>query len=448
MSTDIKRSTRTLIKEIELVNGSNDYVYNYFVNLSKSVGKIDIEEIDEETENNLLSRNDAFIDIILAQYCFYPQTIKKIFSKSFSEDNLTLRLACISNKNIGKKSWVFFELPEALFDSRNNEEMLAWFSHITLEEVDTLFKNETLDDTFLTDFLAIDNDLWKVLSEDNKLHAIHSLYYNERVCKNYEGPMDGYAEFLHDKLFFAIWDLAKKLPVEKKWSYALGSILEKTKDRRYQFNSLEVAERWNVVEEKEENKKQFLDGFELVRYGCYRDIVKDLFGQDKTNKTHYANEDIAYRACAYVQTHIKEDDIREAYAKDKLLAIEYIMQNIRVWRNEELRSVLKDICWDADATLNNNYLDCANMFNYKEEYLKGKYPDWFLDKDNEVELDDDDKVLTIGHGRGLLQKSNYHQSVELLTEILSIKQVIKKSSKTLKWILYGLSALLLIVIFN
>ena len=448
MSTNDKRNTRILIKEIELVNGSNDYVNNYYVNLSKSVEKIDVDDLDEETENKLLSKNDPFIDITLAQYCFYHQTIKKLFSKSFSEDNLTLRLACLSNKNIGKKRWGFHKLPKALFDSKNDEQMTAWFSNITDKEVDTLFRNETIDDGFLTKFLELENDLWKALSEDNKLQVIESLYYNERVCKKYEGPMDGYAEYLHGKLFSVIWDLAKKLPIEMEWSYALGSILEKTRDDRYQFNSLEVAERWNIKEEKEENKKQFLNGFELVRYACYRDVVKNLYGKEKTNKIHYANEDIAYRACAYVQTDIKEDEIREAYEKDKLLAIEYIMRNMRVWRNEKLRAVLKEICWDADGTINNNYLNCANMFNYKEEELTEKYPDWFLDKEDEDILDEDEKVLTVGLGRGLLQESNYHQSVEILTEILTIKQVIEKSSQTLKWIFYGLSVLLFIEIFK
>ena len=124
------------------------------------------------------------------------------------------------------------------------------------------------------------------------------------------------------------------------------------------------------------------------------------------------------------------------------------MRNMRVWRNEKLRAVLKEICWDADGTINNNYLDCANMFNYKEEELTEKYPNWFLDKEDEDVLDEDEKVLTVGLGRGLLQESNYHQSVEILTEILTIKQVIEKSSKTLNWDFYGLLVLLLIEIFK
>lgn len=448
MSKKDRRNTRILIKEAELVNGSNDYIYNFYVNLSKPIEKIDVEEIDEETEQKLINKNDPFIDVVLAQYCFYHQTLQQLFSKSFVKNDMTLRLACLSNKSIGKKRWGIYELPQALFDSENKDGMLNWFSSITYQEVDTLFRNETIDDGFLTNFLELENDLWKALTEDNKLQVIESLYYNERVCKKYEGPMDGYAEYLHGRLFSVIWDLAKKLPVEKKWAYALGTLLEKTRDDRYEFNSLEVAKRWNVEEEEDKTKKQYLGGFELVRYAIYKNVVKNLYGKDKTNKVHYQHEDIAYRACAYVQTDITEDDIREAYAKDKLVAIEFIMRNMRVWRKEDLRGVLKDICWDADSTINNNYLDCANMFNYKQEELEEKYPDWFAEKEDEAVIDDDDKVLTVGLGRGLLQESNYHQSVEILTEFLSIKQVIDKSSKTVNWIFYGLLLLLLLEFFK
>jgi hypothetical protein len=446
MTIQETRNTRTLIKEAELVHGSKDYVYNFYSNYTKSNDKIDVEDLDEETEGKLLDKNDPFIDITLAQFCFYNTTLKRLFSKSFSDDNLTLRLACLSNKMVGKRSWGSCNLPQALFDSEDNKEILAWFGIITSQELDVLFRNETINDNFLTELLELDNDLWMALSETNKLQVIRSLYYNERVCKAYDGPMDGYAEYTHGKLFSVIWDLAKKLPVEKKWSYALGDLLGKTQDNRYEFDSLEVAKRW-IQSEEVETKKQFLSGFESVRYACYKNVIKDLSYDDKTNNVHYTNEDIAYRACAYVQTKLTEDNIVEAYAKDKLLAIQYIMRNMFVWRNFELRNVLKRICWDADSTINNSYLDCANMYNWTEERLIKKHPSWFKE-DIDYDIDDDDeKVVTVGAGRDLIQEANHNQSVEILREILSTKQAIERGSHSLKLIFYGILALVLIEFF-
>ena len=56
MSINDKRNTRILIKEIELLNGSNDYIYNYYVNLSNSIEEIDVEDLDEETESKEIYR--------------------------------------------------------------------------------------------------------------------------------------------------------------------------------------------------------------------------------------------------------------------------------------------------------------------------------------------------------------------------------------------------------
>ena len=443
MSDQNYRSTQILIKEAELVSSSNDYIANYYLNLSKSVGKIEVLDLDSETEDKLLLRNDAFIDITLAQYCLFHETARKIFEKSFSDNNLTLKLACVSNTSFGRTRWGAYELPLALFQNSNKEDLKAWFTTISSKEIDALFRNETIDDSFLTDFISFENGLWNVLDEVKQLQALHSIYYNSRVGKRYEGPMDGYAEYLHGKLFSVIWDLAKKLPVEKKWANALGNLLEKTHDSRYEFDSLAVAERWNVVE-PEEKKKQFLSSFESVRFSIYKDIIQNLYGKDKTNKIHYANEDIAYRACAYVQKDMNEDDIQDAYKKDKLLAIEYILRNLSVWRNTKTRQVLHDICWDADGTINDNYLDCANMYNWKEEELSKKYPDWFADK-IEVEVDEDDKLLNVGLFRELTKESQ-RDTVTIIYELF--ESDFKKQGKVLGWIFYGVIALVLIVLIK
>ena len=116
MSDLDSRSTLILIKEAELVSSSNDYISNYFISSSKSIDKKGIDDLDAETEDKLLLRNDVFIDIILAQYCFFHQTAQKLFAKSFIDDNITLRLACLSNRSFGRAGWGVHELPLALFE--------------------------------------------------------------------------------------------------------------------------------------------------------------------------------------------------------------------------------------------------------------------------------------------------------------------------------------------
>jgi hypothetical protein len=124
------------------------------------------------------------------------------------------------------------------------------------------------------------------------------------------------------------------------------------------------------------------------------------------------------------------------------------MKNLTVWRKVDLRSALKEICWDADTTINNNHLDCANNFNWKEEQLEERYPDWFADKDDDSFIDEDDATLTLGLAKGILQEANYQQSVEILNELLVIKDSLNTQKNTLKLVTYAVIALVLFAFFK
>jgi len=449
MYTNESRSLQVLVKEVELLNGTNDFIYNYFKDKDRIEEKIEVVDLDKETEASLLAKNDDFIDITLAQYCRFNETIANLFSKSISKNNFSLRLACLTNKTLGRKTWSIFSLPIALFNN-DQVKLKTWLIEATDFELDALFKNETINDNFLTDFLSGENELWKLLSEDKQLIILHSLYSNNRVCKRYIGPMDGYAEYKHGRLFSVIWDLAKTSPTTNKWANALGFLLEKTMNSRYDFDSIEVAKRWNIVDEDDKVgvKKRYLNGFERVRFAIYKDVISDLYGKDKSNKIHFENEDLAYRACAYEQLDfINVDDINVAYANDKLIAIEHLMQNLTVWRKVELRTALHDICWDADRTLNNDHLDCANSFNWKKEELSKRYPNWFAEIDNSF-ADEDENVLTLGIAKDLIKEANYQQSVEILTEVLAIKNSLNTQKATLKLVSYAVIALVVFAFFK
>jgi len=117
---------------------------------------------------------------------------------------------------------------------------------------------------------------------------------------------------------------------------------------------------------------------------------------------------------------------------------------MRVWRNDDLRDVLKDICWDADSTINSNYLDCANMFNYKQEELEEKYPDWFAEKEDEAVIDDDDKALSLRMARELIQEFKD----DIVNSILIWSNSYGKQIMTIRWIFYGVIVLALILLLR
>jgi predicted nucleotidyltransferase component of viral defense system len=53
------------------------------------------------------------------------------------------------------------------------------------------------------------------------------------------------------------------------------------------------------------------------------------------------------------------------------------------------------------------------MYNWTKEGLIKKHPSWFKE-DIDYDIDDDEKVVTVGAGRDLIQEANHNQSVEIL----------------------------------
>lgn len=432
------RSAKVLIREAQLISGSNDFVYNFYYQKSLSSSVINDDDIDSQTELKILSKNDDFLDLTLAQFCLCSDTILQIFTKAVAENNTTLKLACLSTTNLSKT--LFGKgLPFFLFES-STDKLKNWLQNSSRDELFLLFSNEGISDGFLVDFFDPEKDLWDCVSDENKKLCLDALCRNKRITKAYEGPLDGYAEYKYGLVFDSIWNLTKFLPTTNDWGLSLGFLLDRVIDKRYDFDSIEVAKRWysDVDDSVVNSKKLFLSGCELVRCALYRNIVKDKFGKDESNSIHFENNDIAYRACAYQKLQfLTAQDVRNGYEKDGLVAINHLEQNIHIWKDSGLRSALKRVCWDGDEKYNSNHLDCVNSFNSIEEQYKSIHPDWFVDEIEEEYKDEDDRVLTIGLAKEIIRDLKY----DIINSIPAIK-----SSNV--WIFYVVAVLLLLILFK
>ncbi len=188
-------SIKTLIKEAELVSGSLDFVYNFYVEQSTIKEEVLNVEVDEFIEQRLLDKNDAFLNVVLAQYCLCAETLVTLFKKAREKGDTTLTLACISNTSVGRRKFVFSKIPYCLF-GRNGDEVEAWFKNITSAAIDALFRNPTISDEFLGEFLE-GKKYWSEISEERRIEALSALYHNERIVTPYDHKMmDGWAELL------------------------------------------------------------------------------------------------------------------------------------------------------------------------------------------------------------------------------------------------------------
>lgn len=421
--TDKKNApTRSLLEE-ELLNSSPEYVYSWLKRRWQDNAKIPTQSGQSNIELAVLGRNNRLITLGVAQYGIDDDALAVVFKNAIESDDKTIKLACLSNTAAAKAQYALSGVPTILF-SNPKTEMLVWFSSISEEEVTTLLRNEAIDDDFLTEFLE-GKTTWNAVNDDIRCSALNALAQNPRLKQQYKGPMDGWAEYKHRLPADAICKLAGKLPVTQQYANVLGALLESvggggsgndSKKQEY----LDAAARWAVPEDKEEGEvKKWLSGFETVRHGVFKNVVRPSKSNEKNE--YLTHDDIAVRTAAYETIKVGTEQIKGAYEKDGLIAIEYLQRNLWVWKYPEARKALHDICWDADSRYNRNYLDCANAFNYHKEELEKEHADWFKEDEplDQVEPQDpNEQPVTLGQFNDLSQQ----HGVELMREILKIRK--------------------------
>jgi len=418
-------SAEMLIAEEELLASSPERVYEWFNRLSneKDYDHYSLR-LDEILENKLLDRNDSLIDLAIARYGFYDDSVKRVFEKGLDVGSKALILSCLSNRSIGSRRYSFDHIPNCLFDDQ--EKMYAWLRVANNLEISTLFENETINDSIIESFLEC-GEVWNALDEDKQIAAFDGLYKNKRMSQEYDGYMDGLSEYLHNRMFGLAWSLVDKVPVDLRYASRLVRLYEVIVDKRYDFDSVNKAKRWMVKEEETDRKKIQLSYFEQLRFHIYKcDVNEKINGKDTDDLLK--NEDIAYRCCIYQRFNLTIEQMNKAYEVDKLVSIYAMLENNRIWKNEEKRNELSKLCWDADSRYNDNYLDCANSFKYKKERLEKKYPSWFIENDDPIVFDED---LPVNMGRltqtiESLSQKIFNLNLELLEQMIRVEKENKK----------------------
>ena len=433
MAEDRDARADVLIAEEELLGSSPEKIFDWFKKRSEVEGRIE-NILDAEAELKLLAKKERLIDLAIALYGVHSDSLEIVFKKANKEKNKALILACLSNKAVSKAAYSITNMPGVYIDTVEN--FVEWLKSCSIEEIITLFSNEGIGREFLIAYFE-GNDYWMALDEERRAYSIVALSDNPIIQQKYDGPWDGYAEYSHNKLFDTCWNLAETLPVSIKYAQALGDLYEKLLDKRYKYDALTVAKRWMVDVDEDANKKKWsLNGFEYIRAGIYKCLFEHI---TEDNSIYLENEDIAYRAVAYSKLMLTEEEIESSYEKDKLIAIRYLLKNNYIWRFEKLRYKLYKCCSDADGKYNDNYLDCCNDYNYKEEDIKKLKPEWFVEEEYKEETDEDDLQVTVGMLKSHLQDYTYNQSVEILTEVFRLKQ----DASAIRWLVIGCLLLLL-----
>lgn len=380
MSNCHDRGSKVLIREAELLSASNDFVYKYYhekVHQSKNKFHSDM---DEQVEANLLLKNDPFIDILLAQRCIFEDTIFKLFTKAVLSNNCSLKLACLSNEFVGEEGFAPSQFPGVLFGENNQQgacpNLLNWLKSTSEIEVELLFKNKAIDRRWLTSLLECENEFWAALGEPKQILAVRSLSQNPIIIEH-EGEFEGDLS-QYEKLFYTIWNLATKVPTTRSWAHALGWLLENVADSMVNYDCIEVAKRWMIVEaSNNETEGLYLNVYETVRFHLYKNPIKYTYGKKLSNEEHFENLDRAYRACSYSKLNLTIDDLFSAYHKDGDFAVKYMLRNENIWMFDKTREALRDLCYKSDVKSLNPEFRGVDNFRSCHRLYQELHPTWF-----------------------------------------------------------------------
>lgn len=374
------RSYTLLINEAELMARTPEGVYDWFKDYGARVDFF-TEEIDDDTEKALRSRNEPLIDLAIARFTKNGNGAQILFTRARHADPTdaharAVRLAALSNQVIVGS---FDRIPGSLF-SEDEEGVIAWLSGAELPELSALFQNPRIDEYFLGEFLE-QSAPWKALDEDRLVHAMYALVRNPRMRAEYDGDMDGFSEYNHNSVFHAAWELAATVPVTPRWARILGQLLDGMPEGSAVKDPLTTAERWRApVDDKdatEEDTKHLKSGY-LSDYQLVRSALAkaDVDGRHGPAERFLSSEDPAFRAAAYSTMELSVEQIHRAFERDKNLAVNLCQENDWLWRDPEKRRALHDVSW-AILDFNDSHMDSANMFNYLEEQQKLKHPSRF-----------------------------------------------------------------------
>lgn len=370
---------RDIIEEAELALSDRHEIISYLqqrANQSKSEPLY-----SSNVENILLQKKDPLIDLALAKYSLLPDTARELFART--ERNDPIRLAVLSNQYVDS----YHSILEIIFD--DDTSMSDHFvSNASDEELNALFENPRVGDSFLRDLLE-GNDLWKGLDEQTQLIILRALSNNERMRTPYdESFLDGYADYSYHAVFTAAWSLAETINVSYRSAVVLSNLYWHLIPSSAIKDPLEIAKRWVASEtnksedEKKDNSVGHLSPFQKVRQA----LAKLAVSKGTNYKTLLGSDDLALRSCAYAIGYFSPSEISSAYEQDGKVAFREFLENKYIWRHAELRDALKELAWKIVNEDANSSLDAANFFNWSKERFLKTHPEWFLnDEESDIQ---------------------------------------------------------------
>jgi hypothetical protein len=360
----------------ELMASAPEYVHVWLKARADSPAQ---PESVAELELALLTRSSNLIDLGVARYGSSDVAVRRLFQAAPATDHgRVVRLAALSNRVLARSAGFVEPMPHLLLTERcpgnypNEDELRKFFHSAPRDEVVALLQNPTVDEHLLTNlflkdgmFIDFDDELW--------MKILGATIGNPRLTAEYSGPMDGYAEYSHNKVFDAAWALTGKVPTTEIWAMLLSHVLESVKPHSFSMKDImKVIARWRIEpkKEKRDSSDLFLDPFLHLRFLLTQLISKTTLAELGRH------EDIAIRCGVYRRCSMTTEVMRKAFSAEPQFFLDHAVDNELVWRNAETRALLRELSWE-EKKMDMWY---PNLYQGRETYFRREHPDWFTEE--------------------------------------------------------------------
>jgi hypothetical protein len=375
------RGYKSVIQEAELLAMSPESVAEFLKKRAKqSMDELDNDPVDEEAEEALRGRSNPLIDLALARYARFIETLRPIFQSS--QPCGALRLAVLSN---GTRWPAYTHFPVELFGEREQEareQAAAWLAEAPREELQALFENPRINDDFLRDLLEHSKP-WDTVPDESLVTVVAILGRNERMWTlPGEDFIDGSAAWSYHAVFDSAWKLAESVEPSERWARALSYLYDRLEPYAFSINDpLELVNRWRpdpsnsklVEEELKRNARGDLSGYQGVRRGLAKLALR---GNPNLLPVLLASDDPGLRSAAYADGHLTPEQLLAAYEREGKLVFDQAVRNRNpwLWRTVPGREALAKVAQGTDS-------EDWSWPLYKNIWaiLAKEHPDWFKD---------------------------------------------------------------------
>jgi hypothetical protein len=299
----------------------------------------------------LFRRKHPLIDLALARF----GTDERVLGRVFRRGNSGVRCAALANRFAGPNvSHGIFKIGFISSDEFHN-----LIKRGTRAELCALFQNEFLNDDVL-EWLLQRKEVFAEIDEFRLQMLIFFLGDNPRLKKEYDGPIDGWAEYRHRAYAQHGWELSSIVPATERWANILIELYKNLPGTsNYEWVNSAI-EKWQ--DDPENKNPQFSNKFWLR--SRIANFIKDrLSCRD--------SDDLALRLSYYQNFNPEnEAEIQLCYDKDKTDFLDGALRNDNFFIREDLREILKKFCWNEGRE--DYSLDYVNNFNSAFEYMQKK----------------------------------------------------------------------------